>query len=161
MNPAAIVFVNNNLTDNVKEALVRQLFISEAITGAEFDARVEVDPNYYAVVHQNNLRIMVIRDLSDATNRNLADAVIFVKAGLASVEGGKFGPPGLTLPVDRLYWHELLNGVAPASETFTPNPNAQNNILYPLEPKITELLAPFGTDPIIPVGDDNDGDDDV
>ena len=152
MNPAAIVFVNNDLTDNVKEALVRQLFISEAITGAEFDARVVADPNYYTAVHQNNLRIMVIRNLSETTNRELADVVIFVKAGLASVEGGKFGPPGLTLPVDRLYWHELLNGVAPSTETFTPNPNVQNNILYPLSPKITELLAPFGTDPITPTG---------
>ena len=37
---SAIVFVNNDLTQNVQDALVRQLYINEVMDGYEFDQRV-------------------------------------------------------------------------------------------------------------------------
>lgn len=146
---SAIIFVNNDLTSNVQSALVRQLYINEVMTGAEFDARVLVDPNYTNDVHNNGIRVLVIRDFSDGYNRSLADIALFVKAGLASVESNKLGPPSLTLPVDRLYLSEIISGTTPQFAGFIPNPNVQNPILYP----INELrenqeihLMPFGSD---------------
>lgn len=143
---SAIIMVNNDLAGNLQETLVRQLFLHEVISGQEFDARVSADPNYPTIIHQQELRILVIRSFYDMTNRDLMDIVIFIKAGLASVEANKIGPPGLTLSVDKLYLHELISGVAPGQDTFTPNPNVQNNIYYPLHPHPTEKLNPFGTD---------------
>jgi hypothetical protein len=143
---SAIIFVNDDLTPNVEAALQRQLFITDTMTGAEFDARVAADPNYPNIVHLQNAVILVIRSFYDFTNRSLADIVIFVKAGLASVEASKVGPPGLTLPVDRLYLNELFRGTLPSCATFIPNPNAQNNILYPIERHCeTKDLRPFGS----------------
>ena len=113
------------------------------MTGAEFDARFAADPNYPTIVHNNNLVILVFRDFSDLTNRSIADAAIFIKAGLATVEAGNFGPGCLTLPVARLTLHELLKGTVPIA-TFTPNPNVQNNILFPFENQ-SFILAPFGS----------------
>lgn len=107
INPPAIIFVNHDLTTNVQDKLVRQLFISEVIDGYVFDDRVTADPTYVSTVHLTNLRLMVVRPFTELTNRDLADLVIFVKAGLASIEMNKFGPPGLTLPVLNLYWGAL------------------------------------------------------
>lgn len=105
---SAIIFVNNDLTANVQAALVRQLFINEVMDGYEFDARLAADPNYTTVIHQNNLKILVKRPFYETTNRTEADVAIFVKAGLVSVEYNKYGPPGLILPVDRIYLNELI-----------------------------------------------------
>ncbi len=107
--PAAIIFINDDLSVFVQDTLVKQLYAKEAITGEEFDARVAADPNYTTAAKQAGFRILVIRDLSDTTNRELADIVIFVKAGLASVLENKFGPPGLTLPITTLYIYRLVN----------------------------------------------------
>lgn len=106
--PAAVIFVNNDLTDNVKSAIQRQLFINETITGAEFDARLESNPNYVDVIHASGVRVLVIRSFIELTNRTEADIVLFVKAGLASVLANKFGPPGITFPVDRFYLSQLF-----------------------------------------------------
>ena len=105
---SAIVFVNQDLTANVKAALVRQLFINEVMDGYEFDMRVAADPNYPTTVHLNNLKIMVVRPFYELTNRTLADVAIFVKAGMATIESNKFGPPSKTYPVDRLNLNSLL-----------------------------------------------------
>lgn len=140
---AAIIFVNLDTSDSVKSTLSIQLNASESMSGAEFDARFAADPNYPTIVHNNDLRILVFRSFSDLTNRSVADVAIFIKAGLASVEANKFGPPGLTLPVARLTLHELLKGTVPIA-TFIPNPNVQNNILYPFVEQ-EFILAPFGT----------------
>lgn len=107
--PAAIIFVNSDLTDSLKSILVNQLMINETISGVEFDARVVADPNYPVVVHLQKIRILVIRQsFQDQTNRQFADVVIFVKGGLATIEKNNFGPPGLSLPVDRLNIYALL-----------------------------------------------------
>jgi len=113
--PPGIIFINEDLNDTLKAKIKTQLYVHEAISGAEFDARVAVDPNYPTVVKLQNIRILVIRNLHDHTNRNLADVVIFVKAGLAAIEKNNFGPPGLTLPVNNFYIHQLLreNGKIP------------------------------------------------
>jgi hypothetical protein len=150
-NQYAIIFVNADLTPNVLAALQRQLMITDTMTGSEFDARVAADPNYPAIAHDDGLQLLVIRPLYDFTNRALADVVIFVKDGMAAVEANKYGPPGLSLPVDRLTLREISKGTLPIN-LFIANPNAQNNILYelygPLErlEESTVILTPFGTD---------------
>lgn len=83
--PAAIIFVNNDLTDNIKQMLIRQLNISETIDGYTFDTRVAVNSNYPTQAKSAQQRIMVVRDLTGPDNRNLVDLVLFVKAGLATV----------------------------------------------------------------------------
>lgn len=106
--PSAIIFCNNDLTDQVKSVIQRQLFINDTMTGIEFDARVSVNPNYVEDIHSNGLRILVIRPFTELTNRELADIVIFCKAGLASILKNNFGPPGQTFPIDRFYLSQLL-----------------------------------------------------
>lgn len=113
--PSGIIFVNEDLNDILQQKIMSQLLIHEAMTGAEFDARLVVDPNYATVVKLQKIRILVIRSFRDTTNRNLADVVIFVKAGLASIEKNNFGPPGLTFPVETFNIYQLLreNGKLP------------------------------------------------
>lgn len=106
--PPGIIFINEDLNDTLKTKIKVQLSIHESMTGAEFDTRVANDPNYPTIVKLQNLRILVIRDLHDTTNRDLADVVIFVKGGLAAIEKNNFGPPGLTLPVETFYIYQLL-----------------------------------------------------
>ncbi len=110
-SPPGIIFINNDLNDALKSKIITQLYIHESMSGEEFDARIGADPNYPSIVRLRNLRILVIRDFDDLVNRDLADVVIFVKAGLASIEKNNFGPPGLTLPVDTFYIHKLLRAV--------------------------------------------------
>jgi len=152
---AGIIFVNNDLTTNVQNALVRQLFITEVVSGSEFDERVALTPDYPLIIKQNNIRLLVVRSFYEQTNRNLADIVIFCKAGQAAVECNKFGPPGLSLPIDRLTWDELMRGstlslfdgycCSCSSSCCSCNPNIQNNILYPLDCKVCPPIAfPFG-----------------
>ena len=107
IRPAAIIFVNNDLTTNVQERLVRQLHIDEVIDGYAFDDRVTADPNYPSNIKQLNLRLMVVRSFEELENRALADVVIFVKAGLAAVLKNNFGPPAFTCEVLDIYWGKL------------------------------------------------------
>lgn len=104
--PSAIVMVNADLSDSVIESLKRQLFISRVMDGYEFDSIV-VDGYSLSVIKSNRQRILVIRSLADDGNRDFADVVGFIKAGLFAVECNKFGPHGLTLPVARLSWKAL------------------------------------------------------
>jgi len=106
--PPGIIFINEDLNDALKATITTQLYIHETMDGAEFDARVVFDPNYPTVVKLQNIRILVIRSFRDVTNRNLADVVIFVKAGLAAIEKNNFGPPGLTLAVNNFNIYQLL-----------------------------------------------------
>jgi hypothetical protein len=107
--PSAIIFVNADLSAQVQGVIQRQLFINDTMTGAEFDARVAGNPNYVQDIHANGLRVLVIRSFLEQTNRELADIVLFCKAGLASVEKTKFGPPGQTFEIDRMYLSQLFN----------------------------------------------------
>ena len=105
--PAAIIFVNNDLTNQTRDWIVKQLHIDEYMSGDEFDARVAADAQYPSNVRALNRRIMVIRDFREEMNREIADVVIFVKEALASIEKNNFGPPGQTYQVLNLYWGQL------------------------------------------------------
>jgi len=108
--PAAIIFVNNDLSESAEAHLVRQLFINDVQTGAEFDANVAADPEYPDKLKQLNQRVMVVRTFVDrgtVSTWELADVVIFVKQGLAAVECSRMGPPTQTFKVTELYWGKL------------------------------------------------------
>ena len=107
LRPAGVVFVNNDLTTSVQDALVKQLHITEVIDGYVFDERIVNNSAYVDIVKQLDQRILVVRSFEELTNRTLADVVIFVSAGLASVLNNKFGPPGETSAVCRLTWGKL------------------------------------------------------
>lgn len=146
--PSAIIFVNNDLAGNLQVTLVRQLFITDSMTGIEFDLRVAEDPSYPQIIHNNNDRILVIRDFSDGYNRALADVAIFIKAGLAAIESVKYGPPSATFPVDRLTIYELLKHYPLSAGIRNIPPGTQDNILVPLNPhRNSAKLYPFGSDP--------------
>lgn len=106
--PSAVILVNADLTANVKAAIQRQLYINDTIDGYEFDLRLSVDPNYVDVIHANGLRVLVIRPFTELNNRDKMDIVLFCKAGLASVETNKVGPPGQTYPIERMYLSQLF-----------------------------------------------------
>ena len=119
--PAAIFFVNADINEGIRTTLMNQLFIDEALSDVDFDARVQVEPEYPSLIHLNGLRIMVLRqNFRDYTNRNLADVVMFVKQGLASIEKNNFGPPGLTFPADRINMYELLRYVGSNQVVILP-----------------------------------------
>jgi hypothetical protein len=105
--PAAIVFVNNDLTDSTRDAIVKQLFITFFLTGEEFDTQIAANPNYADEQKKQNNRVMVIRSFEELQNREYADVVMFVKQAMISIEENKFGPPGLTMPIDKLTWGKL------------------------------------------------------
>lgn len=110
--PPAIIFLNADINDIVKNTLTTQLYISESMAFSEFNARVAVDPNYPDNVRSQNLRILVILPtFQDTTNRELADLVLFYNQGQVVVEKNRFGPPGLSLPIDRINIYDLLRDV--------------------------------------------------
>lgn len=106
--PPAIIFVNDDLVDQVKGVIQRQLYITETIFGTEFDARLLADPNYPDAIHGNDIRLLVIRPFTETNNRDKADLVLFCKAGLASVLQSNFGPPGVTYSIDRMYLTQIF-----------------------------------------------------
>ncbi len=121
--PSAIIFVNGDGIDGYGTAtLVSQLYIDGYMSKSEFDNRVLALPNYTDFIHANNYRILVILPtFRDYTNRELADVVIFVKSGLAAIEKNKFGPPGLTLPIERINIYALLRGAGSTLVVILPN----------------------------------------
>lgn len=105
--PAAIVFVNNDLVDQVRDHLKVQLHINEIIDGYVFDDRLAADSEYICKVKQLNLRIMVIRPFTELESRENADVAIFIKNGMAAILKNNFGPPGATYKVVDLHWGQL------------------------------------------------------
>lgn len=108
MLPPAIIFVNSDSSVAVQQYMHNQLYVSEIITGVEFDNRVIADPNYPQAIYLNNIRIIVVRPLYDYTNRNLCDVAIFINRGLAVVEKTKYGPPGFTHRIETLSIFQIL-----------------------------------------------------
>ena len=126
--PPAIIFINSDINDGIQSTLQKQLFINETMSGNEFDARVAVDPNYPTVIHGNNLRILVIRqNFRDYTNRTLADVVIFYNQGQVTIEKNNFGPPGLSLPIQRLDIWALLRGAGSSFVVILPHTPCRPN----------------------------------
>lgn len=111
MERSAIIVVNNDLVEQIRGVISRQLYIDETLTGEEFDARVAYDPTYPGIVHLTNQRILVIRSHAETFDRGIVDFVLFIKNGLAAVETSKYGPPGLTLSLDKLYLSRLFLNV--------------------------------------------------
>jgi hypothetical protein len=107
MIPAAIVFISDNLTDQVRDTIATQLYITTIMSGPEYDAYVALDPLYPDTIHNSQQRIMVIRELSTYTNRETADVVLFFAHGNVSVEENKFGPPGCTWRASEVHWGKL------------------------------------------------------
>ena len=107
---SGIVFVNNDLSGNVQEKLINQLFIDILLTGEEFDAKIDgyADGYFLESIKTNSQRVMVVRSYlrndipNNIPNRELADIILFVKAGLANVLTKEGHKP--TLPVVNLYW---------------------------------------------------------
>lgn len=126
-NPSAIIFINSDINDGIKNKLISQLMITETMTGQEFDNRVAADPNYPQIIHTNYIRVLIIRDsFRDLTNRNLADIVMFIKQGIASIEKTNFGPPGLRLQIDRINLYDLLRYNGSSHVKILPTPTVQN-----------------------------------
>jgi hypothetical protein len=100
--PSAIIFINTDLTNSVKTFIMRQLHINEAIDGYVFDERLAANSNYSNIIHQFDIRLLVLRSHAETTNREQADIVLFFKNGLVCVEENKYGPPGITFPVVNL-----------------------------------------------------------
>ena len=107
--PSGIIFVNNNIVEQIRDTLIKQLFITSVMDGYVYDAIIQNDPLYPTFVHNNNQRIMVIRSFRELESRETADVVIHVKQGMAAVEKNNFGPPGLTSRVAELYWGEVVD----------------------------------------------------
>lgn len=110
---SGIIFVNNDLSGNVQEKLINQLFIDILLTGDEFDARIDgyIDGYFLESIKTNNQRVMVIRSYlkddvpNNIPHRELADIILFVKAGLANVVTKEGHKP--SLQVTNLYWGAL------------------------------------------------------
>lgn len=148
-NPPFIIFSNTDIVQSIQDTLTRQLFLTEIINAPTFDARVIANPNYPSVVHSDGYRILVLRDLSDHNNRQLADIVLFFKNGLAAVEINKFGPHGITLPIDRLYLTALITQNVPNHRLFPGRPNIYDG--FPGHPReaYNRNYDPFRLDPPI------------
>jgi len=54
---------------------------------------------------------------------NIMDVVLFVKGGLASIMLNNYGPPALTLPLDRINIYELLDIIIPKYYNLPTTPN--------------------------------------
>lgn len=110
--PTAIIFINAEINDGIKSTLTTQLYLDETISFDEFNNRVTADPNYPAIVHLQGLRVMVVvPDFRNYSNRTLADLVLFYNQGQVTVEKNNFGPPGLSLSIQRINIFELLRDV--------------------------------------------------
>jgi len=119
--PAAIIFINGDFNLLTKTTITTQLYLTEIITKTQFDARVAADPNYPTTINLNSFRVLVVLpSFQDLVNRTLADLVLFYSQGMVYVERNKFGPPGLTLPIDRLNIYDLLRNVGSANVVILP-----------------------------------------
>ena len=105
--PSGLIF-SNNVSPGIQKKLEQQLYIHETISGQEFDDRFSADPNYPEIIKLQNLRILVLRDFFNITNRNVASLVIFVKLGISSILKNNFGPPGASYIVENLHWDQLI-----------------------------------------------------
>jgi hypothetical protein len=120
--PPAIIFINSDLNDTSKATLRSQLYINQIITGKQFDDVIAVDPTFPDQIHLNGARVLVIRDeLYPYPNYDLADVVVFLKQGLASIEKNKLGPPKLTLSLERLNIYALLRGAGSQYVVILPS----------------------------------------
>ena len=124
--PPAIIFMNGDFNAITQTTITTQLHLTEIITKIEFDARVLADPNYPTNITLNFLRVLVILPtFQDLVNRELADIVLFYKQGMIRVERNKYGPPGLSLSIQRINIYDLLRSVGSANVVILPNTSSR------------------------------------
>jgi hypothetical protein len=105
--PNAIIFCNDDLTLITQNFLTQQLQLSVVMSGASFDALYAANPNYKQTLYQTNTRILVMRDLKDHTNRNVADVVLFIKGAIATHLKDGYGAPTQAYSLENLTWAKL------------------------------------------------------
>lgn len=141
--PPAIFFINGDINypptppygvgvdpkapTNILTKLQIQLRINDTMTKDEFDARVNIDPNYPTIVHLQGLRILVIAPkyndgytYMNLPNMEFADVVMFLHQGLADIEFNRFGPPGQSYEIDRINMYALLRAVGSPNVVILP-----------------------------------------
>lgn len=106
----AIIFVNDNISDNIQAMLVRQLYITDVLDGYVFDENTANDSNYPANLKLLNKRALVKITFQTQNNREFADVVCFASNGLIAVLKNKVGPPERTFSIVNLDWNKLLLG---------------------------------------------------
>lgn len=105
---SAIIMINDDLTPNVKDMLIRQLFLSEMITKAEWESRLALNSLYPTLVRRDGKRLAVLSSHQELReNRDVFDLVLFVKSGMISVEENFYGPPRPAFPIVNLYWGQF------------------------------------------------------
>lgn len=105
--PSAIIVANNDLTDNVKDMLVKQLLIDEVVDGYTFDSLIDGYSSYIEDLKKTNKRLLVIRSYQDTFDRSLTDVAVFIKLGMAHVLHNNLGPHDITYRVVNLTWDKL------------------------------------------------------
>lgn len=115
--PSAIIFVSNNLVQNVLDFFVKQLYIDVVMDGYTFDGYVDSDPFFIQNIRSNKQRYMVLRPFTELENRTLADVVMYFSDGLISVEYNKFGPPCKAMQASQMYWGALCVWDPPVNQT--------------------------------------------
>ncbi len=106
-----VAFVNDNITESIRETLVQRLFVSEVISFAEFQARMISVPTYIQSVHNLNRRVLVLTNFSDEsypTYADQADLSLFCRNGLVRIGKSKVDNVGLTFPIATVQIFELL-----------------------------------------------------
>jgi hypothetical protein len=149
MSPPAIIFINTDLTTSIIDTFTRQLFLTQVMDAATFDALVAADGYYPQQIHQSGSRIMVLRPLYDMTNRSLADIVLFAKSGLVSVLYNRLGPPSITLPIDKVYLTALINLNRPIPRPEC-RPDLDDGFVGEIDDDNFDQDVPYGTDPPYP-----------
>lgn len=136
LNPPAIIFINDKLSQGVVDQLVKQLFITQIQTAEEFDEHIDgyfddgygtdgyqdiddgydgyadgyISDTYLELIRGMGERILVMRNLLDFTNRDKADIVLSYRGGLVYVETSKVGPLGKAIKLQNVYLRTLMNG---------------------------------------------------
>jgi len=95
--------------------MIKQLHINQVFDAnndgydgyQNFDGYVALHPDFIVDIHRDKKRILVMRSMADFNNRELADVVIFMKHGMASILKNKIGVPTGTFPLLNLYWRQL------------------------------------------------------
>lgn len=115
--PPALIFVNSQLNQSLFTKIAQQLLITETISESTFMTRLTTDPDYVKVIDGYTpdgydgytQRILVVaNDFINSPVRQVADIVLSVVHGLASILKNNIGPTGLTFQVDRMNLYSLL-----------------------------------------------------
>lgn len=113
--PSAIIMINSGLSDVILNYLIKQLFIDRVISIEDLDILndgyvsdlLDGYDTFVDYIRKNNLRVMITVNYQNLENRDLVDVAIYVKNGLVAILENKFGPHGLTYPVQALSWDKL------------------------------------------------------